>query len=80
MFSSIMHPLSVFLRAFFKDNSIIMVIIIFLVFKKTAQQPLMRLKELGEKKENRGRGLKWHIRGNYLGGLRSSETERLLLE
>lgn len=58
-----------------------MVIIIFLVFKKTAQQPLMRLKELGEKKkENRGRGLKWHIRGNYLGGLSSSETERLFLE
>ena len=26
-----------------------MVIIIFLVFKKTAQQPLMMLKELGEK-------------------------------
>lgn len=51
MFSSIMHPLSVSLRAFFKDNSIMMVIIIFLVFKKTAQQPLMRLKELGEKKK-----------------------------
>ena len=33
-----------------------MVIIIFLVFKKTAQQPLMRLKELGGKKREQRTG------------------------
>lgn len=45
-----MHPLSVSLHAFFKGNSIMMIMIFFLVFKKIAQQPLMRLKELGKKK------------------------------
>lgn len=74
-----MHPLSVSLQAFFKGNSIMMIMISFLVFKKIAQQPLMRLKDLGNK-EKRGLCLEWHIRGNYLGGLSSLKIKGLFLE
>lgn len=48
-----MHPLSASLHAFFKGNSIMMIMIFFLVFEKIAQQPLMRLKDL-ENKEKKG--------------------------
>lgn len=76
-----MHPLSVSLHAFFEGNSIMMIMIFFLVFRKIAQQPLMRLKDVGNKEKKKKRLLvEWHIRGNYLGGLSSLETERLFLE
>lgn len=53
VFSSIVHPVSVSLHAFFKGNSIMMIMIFFLVFKKTAQQPLMRFKDSGKKRRKR---------------------------
>ena len=48
-----MHPLSVSLHAFFEGNSIMMIMIFFLVFKKIAQQPLMRLKDVGKKEKKK---------------------------
>lgn len=72
-----MHLSLASLHAFFKGNSIMMIMITLLMLKTIAQQPLMGLKKSGRNKML-GVSLEWHIRENYLGGLRSFTNRRAL--
>jgi hypothetical protein len=54
-----------------------MIMISLFVFKKIAQQPLISLWSK-RKKKKQGLSLEWHIRGNYLEGLRFFTNRRAL--